>query len=285
MTLVWRDYDQATLDYECNPSVMIGNQDQYLKLYAERSSATRARRPDMIVGRYGDDPLQAINIYPAVRPQAALHVFVHGGGWRMLTKDDSDFVVDGLGDDATVAAISYRLLPAVALAEVVADVRVALAWMWRHAADYAADPARLFLSGHSAGGHLAAMVLAPGWQQAHGMPEDAVKGALLLSGNYDLEPLRLSYRNAWLHLDDASMQVLGPIHHVPRNGPPIIVGWGEKESRQYKNQGQDFVAAWRTAGGRAEPLEIPGYNHLEVPLDLGDANTPLAQAARAMMRR
>ena len=284
MTKVYRDYDQATLDYECNPAVMIGNQDDYLKLYAERSAATRAARPDMAVGRYGAHPLQAMNIYPASRPGAPLHVFVHGGGWRILTKDDSDFAVGGLGDDVTVAAIGYRLLPAVGLADVVADVRAAIAWAWQHAADYNADPARLYLSGHSAGGHLAAMVLAPGWQHAHGMPANAVKGAVLLSGNYDLEPLRLSYRNAWLKLDDASMKVLGPIHHVPANGPPIIVGWGEKESNQYKTQGREYAAAWRAAGGSAGLLELPDYNHLEVPLDFGDAATPLARATRAMMR-
>ena len=120
---------------------------------------------------------------------------------------------------------------------------------------------------------------------AFGAPVDLLKGGCAVSGVFDLEPLRLSYRNAWLHLDDASMKQLGPIHRVPRNGPPILVGWGEAESRQYKMQGRDFAAAWRAAGGQAELLEIPGYNHLEVPLDLGDSTTPLARAARTMMRR
>lgn len=281
MTLVYRHYDQERLDRECNPSLMIANPDAYLVAYAEASRAARQRHPDHLTGSYGSHPLQSLDVFRTSLPKAPVQVFIHGGGWRMLTKDESSFAADGFvpGGVLTVA-ISYRLLPEVALDDVVQDACAAMRWIHANVAALGGDPDRIFISGHSAGAHLCAMIVA---EQGGSLPRNLVKGALLLSGNYDLEPLRLSARNRILGLDHSTARRNSPMHRVPSPGTDVIVSWGAGESGQYKDQGRELAATWRGHGLSCEEIEVPALNHLQVVLELANPDSLLTRRILSQM--
>lgn len=284
MTLVYRHYDQETLDRECNPSLVIPDADAYLTLYADLGRRTRAARPPLFTASYGDGPLRTLDVFAAggtVPPTGApIHVFVHGGGWRMLTREESSYVADGLCDaGVVVVAISYPLLPDATLEGIAADVSASLLWVRDHARDFDGDPGRIHVSGHSAGAHLAAMAVC---DQGRGLPPGLVRSAVLLSGNYELEPLRLSARNRILKLDSDAVARNSPARMVPGAGTAVVVGWGERESGQYQDQGRELAAAWRAHGAACAEMVLPGLNHLEVPLELGRPDSDLAALCRRL---
>ncbi|MFN8723150.1 MAG: alpha/beta hydrolase [Rhodospirillales bacterium] len=284
MTLVYRHYDQDTLDRECNPSLVIPDADAYLTLYAELSRRTRAARPPLLTASYGEGPLRTLDVFAAGGrgggAGAPVHIFVHGGGWRMLTRAESSYVADGLCDAGiVVVAISYPLLPDATLDGIAADVSASLLWVRDHARDLGGDPGRIHVSGHSAGAHLAAMAVC---DQGRGLPSGLIRSAVLLSGNYELEPLRLSARNLVLKLDHAAVSRNSPARMVPGAGTHVVVGWGERESGQYRAQGRELAAAWRAHGAACTELELPDLNHLEVPLALGRPDSAVAALCRRM---
>jgi arylformamidase len=279
MTLVYRHYDQETLDRECNPSSTIPDADGWLVRYAELSAATRARRGAPETFRYGPHSRHALDVFSAGQG-APIHVFIHGGGWRMLSKDESSFVADGfVPHGVTTVVISYRLLPETPLADIVADACLALRWVFENAARFGGDAARIQISGHSAGAHLAASVLC---EMGRSLPVGMIASAILLSGNYELEPLRLSARNRIIGLDAESAARNSPARKPPGAGARVLVGWGEKESLQYQTQGLELAANWTSRGARCETLALPGLHHLEAPLELGNPGSETVRRAIAL---
>ena len=245
--------------------------------YAARSARARADlacRPDV---PYGTGERQRLDIFPA-GPDAPVHVFLHGGAWRNLDRrmaatQAAEFVAAGI---AYVAA-GFDLATEVSLTEMVAQARAAVAWVGAHARDFGADAARLTIAGHSSGAHMAAMVALTDWGP-HGLPPDLVKGVALVSGLYDLEPVRLSYRNALLKLDTAAARALSPVHGRPRPGLRLVVGRAEHETGEFRRQTADLAAAW----GAGPPIVASGRNHYDVAFDFGDADTALGRAILAM---
>lgn len=284
MSPVYRDYDQATLDRECNPASTIDDPEACLGRYAQLSEAARTRHPDRFSATYGRGARNTLDVFPAATPHAPIQLFIHGGGWRMLSKDESSFVADGLvRHGATVVAISYTLLPEATLDQIAEDVFDATDWVWRNAAGFGADRDRIFISGHSAGAHLAGMLLTAAWRQARGLPADLIKGATLVSGNYDLEPLQLSSRNRAMNLDAEGARRNSPLHHLAAPAPQAIVAWGALENRQYRTQASEFAEALRTCGSACEEIEVPGKHHLDVVLELGNADGMLTRKVLAQM--
>jgi arylformamidase len=277
LILVYRHYDQATLDRECNPSLVIENAERYLDDYKDRSLKLRGRHPDWFTAGYGEGPMRQVDIFrPAgARGPVPVQVFFHGGGWRMLTKDENSFVVDGLGaGGAVVVVVSYSLIPSVALDGVVDDAMSAMRWIGGKAPSFGGDADRIFISGHSAGAHLAAMILSEAGRE---LPAGLVKGALLMSGNYNLEPIRLSARNRLLSLDPESVARNSPSLRLPIPGPEVIVAYGAFESSQYKDQGNELARHWSSGGVSCRVIELPGKNHLEAVLELEDPDSAIVR--------
>jgi arylformamidase len=283
LDLVYRHYDQATLDRECNPSLLIEGSQRYLDDYAERSLRLRKRHCDWSTASYGPGRLRQVDVF---RPSGAAHaprpvqVFFHGGGWHLLSKDESSFVVDGLGSQGAIVVVaSYTLVPEVTLDGVVEDAFAVMRWVLEHAADFDGDPDRLFISGHSAGAHLAAMILTEAGRR---LPAGMVKGALLMSGNYNLEPIRLSARNQRLRLDRETADRNSPSLRAPMPGPQVIVSFGEFESRQYKDQGNELAANWCSGGVACQVVELSGANHFEAVLELAKPDSTIVREFLAM---
>ncbi|MDH1264273.1 alpha/beta hydrolase [Pseudomonas sp. GD03944] len=170
-------------------------------------------------------------------------LFIHGGYWRALSKADSAFMAPALtAAGACVVVLEYDLAPAVTLDHFVDQCRGALAWIHSNVATFGGDPRRLFVSGSSAGGHLAGMLLADNWRADYDVPDNVLRGALLFSGLFDLHPLLQTYINTWMKLDTEAVRRNSPLLHLPRSAGELVVSYGALESAEFVRQSQ---TTWR----------------------------------------
>jgi arylformamidase len=224
-------------------------------------------------------------VFTTAQPNAPVQVFIHGGAWRQRHAKDYAFLAELFVDAGAhfvapdfcgVEATGGDLLP------VAAQVRQAVAWVYRNAARFGGDPNRIYLSGQSSGGHLAGVVLVTEWEKEFGVPADIVKGTLLCSGMYDLEPVRLSKRSSYVAFTDASEQALSSQRHLARIGCPVILAYGTLETPEFIRQTRDFAAALEAAGKPMRLLVAEGYNHFEVVETLA---SPYGLLGRAVLEQ
>ena len=164
------------------------------------------------------------------------------------------------------------------------QVRRAVSWVYKNAASFGGDPNRVYVSGHSSGGHLAGVVMVTDWKKDFALPPDVVKGGLLMSGMYDLKPVRLSKRSAYVKFTDEMEQALSTQRHLGKLNAPIIVSHGTLESPEFQRQARDFVAAVKAAGKPVELIVGEGYNHFEMPETFGNPYGLLGRAALEQMK-
>ncbi|WP_016700729.1 alpha/beta hydrolase [Actinoalloteichus spitiensis] len=287
MAVDWRDYDRDELARQYSPSSRVHDIAPYLADYARRSE--QARR-DLEVHRglsYGPGPDQAYDYFPAPRPGAPLHVFVHGGYWQELSRHDSAFpALDLVPAGAAFAALGYGLAPAHGLAEIVASVSLGIRHLCRHRSELPGRPSEVHLSGTSAGAHLVASALldVEGWRRDGLDPARAIGSAALLSGVYELEPLRHTYVNDALGLDTAAAAASSPLLALRSPLPPLLVARGRNETEEFARQHREFVDRARAVGTEVTDVVVPGRNHFDLPLDLGRPGTVLGDAVRRRMR-
>ncbi len=281
---IYLDYDQAELDRQYNQSAWAPDMDQTIARYATLSAHARDRHPPQRNVRYDPADGALLDIFPAKAPGAPVMVFIHGGAWQRLSKEDSAFLADAMVEaGAAYVAVNFGNIPAVTLDEMVRQNREAIAWVWRNAASFNADPARLFVCGHSSGGHLTGMMATTDWRATNGLPHSPLAGAICLSGSYDLEPVVLSYRGDYLKLDAQGVVRNSPIKHVGHIASPLIVGYADGETDEFRRQGDAFVAAVRDAGKECEFITLTGKNHFDMVLTVNEPDSPLGSAVRRFM--
>jgi arylformamidase len=284
--LVHRYWDQEQLDIQLNARATVPDFWSIMERYAGESARMRASHPCRIGVKYGPGEAERLDIFPALpgRGPAPVFVFIHGGYWRLLDASDSAFMAGALLEaGACVVVVNYALAPAVTLDEITRQCRAALAFVHREAAGFGGDPARIHVSGSSAGGHLAGMLLAPGWHAEFGVPETVIHSASPLSGLFDLEPVRRSHVNGWLNLDEAAARRLSPLLHLPQRPVPLVMSYGASETEEFKRQSEAYAAACAALGCPVEIVMEPGSNHFDLPMRLMDPAAPLTRAVlRAM---
>lgn len=254
-----------------------------LAQYADESARTVAERRSHLDLFYGPGSRERIDVFPAARAGAPVHVFIHGGYWRAHRKEDYRFVARAGGDgDLVTAVVEYDLAPLVTIADIIAQMRRAIAWVHRRAGDFNGDPARVVVSGHSAGGHLAAMLALTDWP-AHGLPADTLRGCLAISGVFDLAPIARTSIDDDLRLDDAAIAAHSPIHRAAEGKTPIMVAYGADETEEFLRQSREFARALRVAGRPSPLLELTGLHHYNVVLELARPGGALATALRGLL--
>ena len=265
--------DQATLDREYNARATVPDFDAELRRYQALSAQARTlpHAADLVF-----DPLSGNALdWFAGAPGGPVLLWIHGGYWRALSKDDNACVAPGLvAAGAHVAVMDYSLAPAVTLDVIADQVRAACAYVQAQAP--ARGAGRVYVGGSSAGGHLAALLMTetPG-----------LAGGITLSGLFDLDPIPHTHINAWMHLDAAAARRLSPRHHIPRTpAPPLLATYGGLETSEFKRQTEAFAAAWAAAGHEAAVVPQAGRHHFDIVLALGDADDPLCQAATRFMQ-
>ncbi|WP_394791638.1 alpha/beta hydrolase [Rhodoferax sp.] len=280
---------QTYYDGQYNARDSVHEAGRLIGRYTEHSAPVLAWPQRVADVPYGDSPTELLDIYPADTPDAPVFIFIHGGYWRALGKQDSACVVPALhAAGVTVVVIDYDLMPQASLDHIVDQVRKATAWVFHHIAGYGADPQRIHVSGSSAGGHLAGMLVTGQWHADYRVPQDVVKGAVLLSGLFDLQPLTVLLPNTWMQMDEACAMRNSPRFLLPPPGAaqacPILVCCGEYESREFKRQSTDFLQAWNARCLPGAWVETPGTNHFDLVLTLADPASPLFVATLQLLQ-
>jgi arylformamidase len=287
---IFLHYDREALDREYNNRAKVPNALEMLDGYSRESAATRAALLSRLDLAYGAQPGERLDAFapttpPPGGPGAPIHLFIHGGYWQWLDKTDFSFVARAFAPaGAITVVINYALMPAVSMDELVRQCRAAAVWTFRNAPSLGGDRERLFVSGHSAGGHLVAMLLATDWPRFEpGLPAGLVKGGVAFSGLYDLEPIRLCYLNDTLKLSPDEARRNSPIHLRPAHPRPLLLAVGGLEGPEYHRQVEALARPWNDHGMPIEVVDQAGHDHFTIVMQLADPDSPLSRAARAQM--
>ena len=282
--VVWLDMDQKELDDAYDQIVYAPNQQLLAKRRAAASAAALERlgAPERVP--YGPSENEKLDIYKTHKSNAPVNVYVHGGAWRhgqakdfaapaeMFVNAGANFVVI---DFVQIHEAGGDLLP------MAKQVRSAVAWVYKNAARFGADPNKVFITGHSSGAHLSGCALITDWEKEFGLGANIIKGGLLLCGMYDLTPVRLSKRSQYVNFTDEVEEKLSSIRHLDKLHAPITVCYGTQETPEFQRQNRDFAAAVKAAGKPVELLVGESLNHFEMQETLGN---PYAIGGRAALK-
>jgi arylformamidase len=266
------------MEFQYNPRVSVAEYPELAKRRAADSAKVRSTLKSWLDVSYGSSRREILDIYPSVKEGGPVLVYYHGGYWRGGSKEDNcGFAPTFVRRGVNVVIVEYDLCPQVTVTDIVGQARASLAWVYRNIARYNGDPSRLYIAGHSAGGQLAAMILARDWTQ-EGLPRNLVKGAVLTSGVYDLEMVMHIGVNDEIRVTPELVKENSPFLHPPLPVCSVIVGVGGAEPEGWQRMSQDFFQLCKERGMDCEYLAVPGANHFTLPEHMADAESPLTRA-------
>jgi arylformamidase len=270
--------DRDHLDAEYSPSRLVSSIDRYLEAYRTDSVTVKKRYVQFLQSdmKYGSSDEEVLDLFVPDNARA-LHLFIHGGFWQALSKDDSAFPAPPcLDQNIAFAALNYTLAPAANLTRIFAQIARAIVWLYREADRYS-YPRTVVLSGHSAGAQLAAMMLTVDWEAEYDLPNDFIKGAMLISGVYDLEPISRCYVNDALRLTTSEIRELSPVNLRCLNAHPVCIVYGDNETNAFKRQSQRLFETWADPSTQVEIQPIEERNHFDLVQDLGHERSLISQ--------
>ena len=273
------------IDHDFNARESVASFDEEfgeLIALSDAAMATLPRRADIT---FDPDSGAKMDLY-GVADGRPVFMWIHGGYWRIGTKEGNAFAAPGLvAHDIAVAVIDYSLAPAVSLEQIVQEIRTAVAWLYREGPGMGLDTSRIHVGGSSAGGHLTGAVLADGWRQDFGLPADMIGAALALSGIYDLEPLLHTQVNGWMNMDMGTVEALSPIRHIPQKADVhLILSVGGQERDGFLRETAAYAEAWEAKGHQLTQIDMPAYNHFDITGTLSDPAATLVTATRDAIR-
>ncbi|NVO56854.1 alpha/beta hydrolase [Rhodobacteraceae bacterium B1Z28] len=268
--MLYRGFSQQELEQEYSPSSMIGDDlSPYLASYAALSAQARAGQPVHENLAYGDSPTQVLDFFPSGDTNAPLHLFIHGGYWQALSQRESAMMALAVTESGQAfATLNYTLAPAARLDQMMVECRQALLWLASHASTLGFDTSRITLSGHSAGAHLAAMIMATSADIfAHAGLR--IREVILISGIFDLEPISLTSANDPLQLSPVEIHDLSPGLHLPAPGPRYRVTVAERDTAEFIRQSRHYAELLRKAGHSVSFDLQKGMHHFDIILHPG----------------
>lgn len=266
------------LDADYSPSRFVASLDTVLAAWASRTAQVKAAHGERLKANlaYGPHPRELIDFYSCGPTKAPTLVFIHGGFWSALSKDESGFIADRWTQRGVhVVVMNYALAPEATLSVIVGQVRRGLAWLHAHAATFGVDRARLVLAGHSAGAHLAAMTQLTR-DDGSAM---SVAGLVLVSGVFELEPVRRSYVNDAIRMSEQDVELFSPARLAPSGRGRVLFAVGEHEPRAFQVQSRFCCERWRDHGCAAEFMLAARRNHFDILDDLSDPDSALGREA------
>jgi arylformamidase len=284
---VFLDYDQLELDAAYDQEYYEPLDGQTYDRLVSNSEAARARIGEPRNVAYGPTEIEKLDVFRTEGPKAPIFVFIHGGNWflgrafnsgyaaEMVIKAGAHYVVPDftsvkdVGGDLTVMA---------------AQVRRAIAWVYKNALTFDGDPDRIYIGGHSSGGHLCGVALTTDWEKDFGVPSTIVKGGLCISGMYELTPVRLSWRRTYVNFTDAMVDSMSSQRHIDKIVAPVTVAYGSLETPDFQRQNREFAAALNAAGKSVQLIEGKNYTHSAMAESFGHPYGPAGRAALTMMK-
>ena len=284
---LYRDFTTpAQIDAQYNAGASVPDPGAYFRHWVAQSLLARERLRCTLDIAFGPTLDETLDVFPTDQPGAPVFVFIHGGYWRAFSAKDFSFVALGLQPlGITTVVVNYSLCPKVTIDEITRQVRAGVAWTLRHVGEHGGDPARVAVGGHSAGGHLGAMCVETRWADDYGLPRDPLAAAMLVSGVYDIEPLRHSYLQSQIQLDDGVVRRNSPLFTVRECTTPVLITWGADESNEFARQSTSLHDAWQAAGNRSELLPLTGANHFTALGGFEDPQSVLCQWLASALAR
>ena len=271
--MLYRGLGREALDvaYDNTNAVGMEKRNAYISDWVKRSeTVSNAWSPRSNIS-YGSRPRQRLDVFPCGSTDAPTLLYIHGGYWQMGDKEAYGFIGDALlASGFNFVLVEYTLAPEVQMDDIVSEIYAAIDWVIEKISKYGGDPRRVFICGHSAGGHLTAMA----------MNDRRIAGGIAISGLFDLEPIRLNYLNQKLGLDEAEMLRNSPIRHIPAESSPLIVTVGLDELPELIRQSEDYYNAWQSQGHDGQYLPIPGHDHFSVLEELARADGLILKALK-----
>ncbi|HVG16076.1 MAG TPA: alpha/beta hydrolase [Chitinophagaceae bacterium] len=283
--LIYKDYDQDALDRQYNNRLNVPHFATYLDRWELLSRETEKILPCIKDLRYGEHPRERLDVYLSPFPNAITLVFIHGGYWQMFDKTSFQFIARAFQPyGLTTVLINYPLAPANTLDEQVFSCRKAIVWLHQNLSRFNGNSNEIFVAGHSAGGHLAAMLMETSW--AHfdlNLSVDLVKGTVAISGIFNLIPIRLSYLNTVLNIDREAAIRNSPVHIETVKSSSLILAVGNEESAEFNDQSNEMYSYRIARDSPVKLLHMPHQNHFSILETMLDQKSPLSVAIREMM--
>jgi arylformamidase len=283
---VFLDYDQVELDAAYNQADYAPNEEQIAERDASINALVRTRlgAPQRVA--YGPSEIERLDLYRTKRAMSPVLIFFHGGAWRGGSAADNSYLAENfVNAGAHFAVPDFAAVQDVggSLMLMEGQVRRAIAWVYKNAHTFGGDPDRVYVSAHSSGAHLAGAALLTDWRKDFGFPGNMIRGALLVSGIYDLKGPRLSSRSSHVKFDDATEDALSTQRHIDKIHTPLTVAYASLDTPEFQRQSREFAAALKAAGKPVELIRGAGHNHFEFIETLGNPYGLLGSTALGQM--
>lgn len=274
---VYKHYNQQQLDAQYNNRLYVPDYADYFERWEKLSRQTEKEHVIFKDISYGSHALECLDIFPAANPNAKTLVFIHGGYWHLLDKRLFHFLAATfVKRNVTTVLINYPLAPSVAMDAIVSSCSNAMLWLQNNLINYGGDPTQVYIAGHSAGAHLAAMLLVNN-------NTAFIKGVVLLSGLYQLTPVMLSNINAVLQMDVATAERNSPACLQPVHQCTLLLAVGSNETDEFKDQTQEMYDNWKNKHTSIQLLNVPGKNHFSILDAITENGTALQTAIFCLM--
>ena len=277
--MLYRNFaTQEELDAQYNLRAILPDESSsYEQFCARESERVREDLEHRLDVPFGPTLAEHLDVYPA-GDGAPVLIYVHGGFWAMRTSKEFGFTARGpVSRGVATVVTNYALAPTVSIDEILRQTRAAVAWVYRNAQSFGGDRERIHVAGHSAGGHLTAMLLSTDWKGVYGLPADVIKSATVISGLFDLAPFPYTFMQPQLQFTWGQILRNSPLLHLPDRAPPLLVAYGD-EPAELVRQSEEYLAAWQSKGLEGESLVLADKNHYDVIDGFLDAESPLCSA-------
>ncbi len=284
---IYKNFDKESLDLQYNNRAAVGDFKAYVDRWTKESIDFTLNARCHLNVRYGAHPREVMDIYLPEEHSglARVMIFYHGGYWQGMSKSVFSFIAKSFTEQGFVAVLpNYPLAPEVSIMQIVKSCRKAIAWLSYNADRYGGNPRLLHLAGHSAGGHLVAMMLATEWNDYGADVEKNIYSACSLSGLFELEPIRLTYLNEKLKIKKEEVPGISPLYLKPTSPIPFLAAVGGLESVEYHDQSKEFAQSWREHGAKTEALIVPEVNHFSILDEFCDQQSVLRKTLIKMVQ-